>query len=89
MALRGCSERLVLSRAGRFRSSPLATKRVKSHCFKTSQDIIRSAVIIYDRFSLLLHNIGDLLRERGIEISNETVLYLWNRFGPILATKIR
>ena len=31
----------------------------------------------------------DLLHERGIEISHETVRYWWNRFGPIFAAELR
>ena len=31
----------------------------------------------------------DLLHERGIEISHETVRFWWNRFGPIFAAEIR
>ena len=29
------------------------------------------------------------LRERGIEISQETARYWWNRFGPMFAAEIR
>jgi putative transposase len=29
------------------------------------------------------------LHERGIDISNETVRFWWNRFGPLFAAKIR
>ena len=31
----------------------------------------------------------DLLHERGIEVSHETVRYWWNRFGPMFAAEIR
>ena len=31
----------------------------------------------------------DLLHERGIEISHETVRFWWNRFGPMFAAEIR
>ena len=41
--------------------------------FKTSPEIIRLAVMLYVRFSLSLRNVEDLLQERGIEISHETV----------------
>lgn len=52
--------------------------------FKTSPEIIRVMVTLYIRFPLSLHNIDDLLDERGVEISHETVRYWWNRFGPML-----
>lgn len=57
--------------------------------FKTSPEIIRLAVMLYVRFPLSLRNVEDLLHERGIEISHETVRYWWNRFGPLFASEIR
>ena len=57
--------------------------------FKTSPEIIRRAVMLYVRFPLSLRNVEDLLNERGIDISHETVRFWWNRFGPLFATEIR
>ncbi|MEP1352396.1 MAG: IS6 family transposase [Tateyamaria sp.] len=57
--------------------------------FKTSPEIIRLAVMLYVRFPLSLRNVEDLLHERGIEVSHETVRFWWNRFGPMFAAKIR
>ena len=57
--------------------------------FKTSPEIIRLAVMLYIRFPLSLRNVEDLLHERGIEISHETVRFWWNRFGPMFAAEIR
>jgi putative transposase len=57
--------------------------------FKTSPEIIRLAVMMYVRFPLSLRNVEDLLHERGIDISHESVRYWWNRFGPIFASEIR
>ena len=34
-------------------------------------------------------NVEDLLAERGIDISHETVRFWWNRFGPMFAAEIR
>ena len=45
--------------------------------------------MMYVRFPLSLRNVEDLLHERGIEISHETVRYWWNRFGPMFAAEIR
>lgn len=44
---------------------------------------------MYVRFPLSLRNVEDLLHERGIEISHETVRFWWNRFGPMFAAEIR
>jgi putative transposase len=57
--------------------------------FKTSPEIICLAVMMYVRFPLSLHNVEDLLHERGIDISRETVRFEWNRFGPLFAAEIR
>ena len=56
--------------------------------FKTSPAIIRLAVMMYIRFPLSLRNVEDLLHERGIDISHETVRFWWNRFGPLMAREI-
>ena len=45
--------------------------------------------MMYVRFPLSLRNVEDLLHERGIEISHETVRFWWNRFGPLFAAEIR
>lgn len=57
--------------------------------FQSSPEIIRLAVMLYVRFPLSLRNVEDLLHERGIDISHETVRYWWNRFGPMFAAEIR
>ena len=61
------------------------TKHSPFRYFKTSPEIIRLAVMLYVRFPLSLRNVEDLLHERGIEISHETVRFWWNRFGPMSA----
>ena len=57
--------------------------------FKTSPEIIRLAVMMYVRFPLSLRNVEELLHERGIEVSHETIRFWWNRVGPIFAAEIR
>ncbi len=57
--------------------------------FKTSPEIIRLAVMMYVRFPLSLRNVEDLLHERGIDVSHETIRFWWNRFGPMFAAEIR
>ena len=76
-ASRAVSYRLVMTKPSPFRY------------FKTSPEIIRLAVMLYVRFLLSLRNVEDMLHERGIEISHETVRFWWNRFGPIFAAEIR
>lgn len=65
------------------------TKRSPFRYFKTSPEIIRLAVMLYVRFPLSLRNVEDLLHERGIDVSHETVRFWWQRFGPMFAAAIR
>ncbi len=65
------------------------TKRSPFKYFKTSPEIIGLAVMLYVRFPLSLRNVEDLLHERGIDVSHETVRYWWHRFGPMFASEIR
>ena len=59
-------------------------------CFNSSPEIIRLAVLMYVRFPLSLRNVEDLLFERGIDISHETVRFRsdssWGRFRLSLTT---
>jgi putative transposase len=57
--------------------------------FRTSPYIIRLTVMMYVRFPLSLRNVEDLLHERGIDVSYETVRFWWNRFGPMFAAEVR
>ena len=44
--------------------------------------------MLYIMLPLSLLNVEDLLHERGIEISHETVRNWWNRFNPMIAAEI-
>ena len=57
--------------------------------FSSSPEVIRLAVMLYVRFPLSLRQVEDLLHERGIDVSYETVRYWWNRFGPLFSSEIR
>jgi putative transposase len=65
------------------------SKRSPFKYFKTSPEVIRLAVMLYVRFPLSLRNVEDLLHERGIDVSHETVRFWWNRFGPLFENEIR
>jgi putative transposase len=65
------------------------TQRSPFKYFRTSPEVIRLAVMLYVRFPLSLRNVEDLLHERGIEVSHETVRFWWQRFGPMFASEIR
>ena len=57
--------------------------------FNSSPEVIRLVVMMYVRFPLSLRNVEDLLHQRGIDVSYETVRFWWNRFGPMFAAEIR
>jgi len=57
--------------------------------FRTSTEVIRLAVMMYVRFPLSLRNVEDLLHERGIDVSHESVRFWWVRFGPLFASENR
>lgn len=57
--------------------------------FNSSPEVIRLVVMMYVKYPLSLRDGEDLLAERGIDVSYETVRYWWNRFGPMFAAEIR
>ncbi len=65
------------------------TKRDPFKYFNTSEEIIRLAVMLYVRFPLSLRDVEDLLHERGIDVSHESIRFWWHRFGPMFASEIR
>ncbi|NQV20141.1 MAG: IS6 family transposase [Rhodospirillales bacterium] len=52
-------------------------------------DIIRQAVWLYFRFTMSFRDVEDLLAERGIDVSYETVRLWVLKFGPTYARRIR
>jgi putative transposase len=57
--------------------------------FNSSPEVIRSAVLLYVKYPLSLRHVEDILAERGINISHETVRQWWSRFGPLFAAEIK
>src|SRR6201987_4733089 len=57
--------------------------------FNSLPEVIRLVVMMYARYPLSLRNVEDLLAERGIDTSHETVRFWWDRFGPMFAAEIR
>ena len=51
------------------------TKRDPFKYFTTSAEIIRLAEMLYVRFPLSLRDVEDLLHERGIDVSHESVRF--------------
>ena len=45
--------------------------------------------MLYVRFPLSLRNVEDLLHERGVDVSYESVRYWWHKFGAQFAGHIK
>jgi transposase-like protein len=52
-------------------------------------EIIQHAVWLYARFTLSFRDIEDLLAERGIDVSNETVRRWFLKFGRLISGNLR
>jgi len=52
-------------------------------------DVIRRAVWLYLRFTLSYRDVEDLLAERGLMVSNETIRRWVLKFGPAIARNLR
>jgi putative transposase len=57
--------------------------------YRFPRDIIQRAVWLYLRFTLSYRDVEELLAERGIEISYETVRRWGLKFGPAFARNLR
>jgi putative transposase len=57
--------------------------------YRLPPEIIRQAIWLYLRFILSLRDVEDLLAERGIVVSYETVRRWVNHFGPMIAADLQ
>ena len=65
---------------------------MKSISFKRHRfpaDMIRHAVWLYFRFSLSFRDVEELLAQRGIEVSYETIRCWSIKFGPLIARRLK
>ena len=51
--------------------------------------IIQHAVWLYARFTLSFRDVEELLAERGVDVSNETVRRWFLKFGRLIARNLR
>jgi len=52
-------------------------------------DVIRHAVWLYLRFTLSLRDVEEMLAERGLDLTYETVRLRVTKFGPLFARELR
>jgi len=62
---------------------------ISYRCHRFPPEIIQYAVCLYSKFTLSYRDIEDLLSERDLDISYETVRRLVNKFGTDYAKRIR
>src|ERR1700758_852114 len=65
----------------------MASQSYSRHRFPP--EIIQHAIWLYLRFTLSYRDVEDLLAERGLEISYETVRRWVLKFGPVIARRLR
>src|ERR1700757_1386757 len=63
--------------------------RISYRGYRFPPEIIQQAIWLYVRFTLSFRDVEDLLAERGITVSYETVRRWVNHFGPMIAAELR
>ena len=59
------------------------------HGYRFPPDIISHAVWLYHRFCLSFRDAEDLLAQRGVTVTYETIRQWCQRFGPVYARRLR
>jgi putative transposase len=68
---------------------PWAMKPISYARHRFPPDVIRHAVWLYLRFTLSYRDVEDLLAERGLIVSNESIRRWVLKFGPVIAKNLR
>src|SRR6267154_4732450 len=63
--------------------------KISYRCHRFPAQVIQHAVWLYLRFSLSYRDVEDLLAERGVDVSYETVRRWVLKFGPLIARRLR
>jgi putative transposase len=64
-------------------------KKISYSGYRFPPEIIHQAIWLYFRFTLSFRDVEDLLADRGITVSYETVRRWVNHFGPMIAADLR
>jgi len=64
-------------------------KKISYSGYRFPPEIIHQAIWLYLRFTLSLRDVEDLLAQRGVTLSYETVRRWVNHFGPMIAADLR
>jgi putative transposase len=74
---------------GDFIRNPSMMTEISYSGYRFPPEIIQQAIWLYLRFTLSFRDVEDLLAERGILVSYETVRRWVNHFGPKIAADLR
>jgi putative transposase len=69
--------------------NPLQMSRISYSGYRFPPEVIQQTIWLYLRFTLSLRDVEDLLAERGVAVSYETVRRWVNHFGPMIAADLR
>src|SRR5450631_1768837 len=64
-------------------------KKISYSRYRFPPEIIQQVIWLYLRFTLSFRDVEDLLAERGITVSYETIRRWVNHFGPMIAAHLR
>jgi transposase-like protein len=64
-------------------------KRISYSGYRFPPEIIQQAIWLYLRFTLSLRDVEDLLAERGVTVSYESIRRWVIHFGPMIAADLR
>jgi putative transposase len=67
----------------------MKTARSRYHGHRFPREIISYAVWVYHRFCMSFRDVEDLLAERGIRVSFETIRQWCRKFGPGYAQRLK
>ena len=67
----------------------MRSQPVSYHGYRFPPDIISHAVWLYHRFCLSFRDAEDLLAQRGVTVTYETIRQWCQRFGPVYARRLR
>ena len=59
------------------------------HRRRFHSDVIKCVIWLYFRFNLSLREVEELMAERGVDVSYETIRRWIERFGPVFAKRIK
>src|ERR1700689_1504462 len=66
-----------------------AMRKISYAGYRFPPEIIHQAIWLYLRFTLSFRDVEDMLAERGITVSYETIRCWVNYFGPMIAADLR